>query len=107
MVKVTYIHHDGTEETVEGREGDSVMATALAEGVDGIVAECGGSMMCATCHCHVDPDWADRTGPRKDGEEDMLDSAASPVDETSRLSCQIVLTPELDGLRVRLPEEQV
>jgi len=107
MVKVTYIEHDGTETVVEGDIGDSVMSTAIANGIDGIVAECGGSMMCATCHCYVDEDWADQTGPRKDGEDDMLESAACEVTERSRLSCQIKLTPELDGLVVHLPEEQV
>ncbi len=107
MVKVTFIEHDGTETTVEAAEGDSVMSAAIANGIDGIVAECGGSMMCATCHCYVDDAWADRTGPRKEGEDDMLESAASEVKETSRLSCQIKLTADLDGLVVHLPEEQV
>lgn len=107
MVKVTYVAADGTRTSVDGREGDSVMATAIASNVDGIVGECGGSMMCATCHCYVDDAWADRTGPRKDGEDDMLDCAAGDVRNTSRLSCQIRLTPELDGLVVHLPEEQV
>ncbi|WP_425052207.1 2Fe-2S iron-sulfur cluster-binding protein [Psychromarinibacter sp. S121] len=107
MVKVTYIEHDGTETTVEAAEGDSVMSAAIANGIDGIVAECGGSMMCATCHCYVDDAWTDSTGPRKEGEDDMLESAASEVKETSRLSCQIKLTADLDGLVVHLPEEQV
>lgn len=107
MVKVTFVHPDGRETEVEGKHGDSVMATALANDVDGIVGECGGSMMCATCHCYVAEEWASKTGEREDGEEDMLDCAVSEVQDTSRLSCQIKLTPELDGLRVRLPEDQV
>ena len=107
MVKVTYIAHDGTETTLDGDAGDSVMSTAIAGGVDGIVAECGGSMMCATCHCYVDAAWTDRTGARPEPEDDMLESAASEVRDTSRLSCQIRLTPELDGLVVHLPEDQV
>ncbi|MBF9033345.1 2Fe-2S iron-sulfur cluster binding domain-containing protein [Rhodobacterales bacterium HKCCE2091] len=107
MVKVTYVQPDGTEVEVEGNEGDSVMATAIANDVDGIVAECGGSMMCATCHCYVNEAWTDRTGERHEGEEDMLECAAAEVRDTSRLSCQIVLTPDLDGLRVQVPEAQV
>lgn len=107
MVKVTYVQPDGTESTVEGDIGDSVMATAIAQGIDGIVAECGGSMMCATCHCYVDEAWTEPTGPRRDGEDDMLDCAISELRPTSRLSCQIVLTAELDGLVVHLPEAQV
>lgn len=107
MVKVTFIHSDGREETVEGRAGDSVMATAIANDVEGIVGECGGSMMCATCHCYVDDDWSARSGARMDGEEDMLDCAVSELRPTSRLSCQIKLSAGLDGLTVHLPEAQV
>jgi 2Fe-2S ferredoxin len=107
MVKLTYIEHDGTETVVEADPGDTVMSTAIANGIDGIVGECGGSMMCATCHCYVDDAWTDRTGDRMDGEDDMLDCAASEVRPTSRLSCQIKLSEDLDGLVVHLPEEQV
>lgn len=107
MVKVTYIEHDGTETVVDAAEGDSVMAAAIAEGIDGTVGECGGSMMCATCHCYVDDAWVDATGTRAEGEDDMLECAASEVKSTSRLSCQITLTTALDGLVVHLPEEQV
>ncbi|MFV0382645.1 2Fe-2S iron-sulfur cluster-binding protein [Paracoccus sp. (in: a-proteobacteria)] len=106
MVKVTYIGADGTETTVEASEGSSVMQTAVANDVGGIVGECGGSMMCATCHCYVDDGWSDKTGSRKDGEDDMLEGAASEVRASSRLSCQIRLTPDLDGLVVHMPEEQ-
>ena len=107
MVTVTYIEHDGTKTIVEGDIGDTVMSTAIAKGIDGIVGECGGSMMCATCHCYVDDDWADRTGARIDGEDDMLESAVCEVTPRSRLSCQITLSEDLDGLVVHLPEEQV
>lgn len=107
MTKITYIDSDGTAATFEAQDGESVMSVAIANGVDGIVAECGGSMMCATCHCYVDEDWVERTGTRNDGEDDMLECAASEVRETSRLSCQIKITPDLDGLVVHLPEEQV
>ena len=107
MVKVTYVQPDGEAVTVDGTEGDSVMETAIANDIDGIVAECGGNMMCATCHCYVAGDWIERIGTRGEDEDDMLESAASEVKQTSRLSCQIRLTAELDGLRVILPEEQV
>lgn len=106
MVSVTFIAADGTETTVEGEEGSSVMQTAVAHDVDGIVGECGGSMMCATCHCYVDEDWINKTGARQHDEDDMLEGAASELRETSRLSCQIKLSPALDGLVVHLPEEQ-
>lgn len=107
MVKLTYIEADGTCTVVQAQSGDSVMSAAIAEGIDSILGECGGSMMCATCHCYVDEAWADRAGPRMDGEKDMLESAAREVRTTSRLSCQIKVTPDLDGLVVHLPEEQV
>lgn len=106
MTKVVFISHDGSETEVEAIDGDNVMRTALAHDIDGIVAECGGSMMCATCHCYVDEAWAERVGPRADGEDDMLDSASSEVKPTSRLSCQIRIAPELDGLVIHLPESQ-
>ena len=106
MVEVTYIAADGTETRVEAEEGSNVMRTAIENDIEGIVGECGGAMMCATCHCYVDEAWEDRTGPRKEGEEDMLDYAVDEVKPNSRLSCQIELTPELDGLKVRLPSEQ-
>lgn len=107
MIKVTFIAHDGTETRLQGAVGDSVMSLATNAGLDGIVAECGGSMMCATCHCYVDENWADKTGECMDGEDDMLECAADEVTDFSRLSCQIQLTEVLDGLVVRLPEEQV
>ena len=106
MVKVTYIAADGTETAVEGKEGDSVMQTAVSNDVDGIVGECGGAMMCATCHCYVDEAWTDKTGERQPEEDDMLEGAASEVKPNSRLSCQIKLTSDLDGLVVHTPEDQ-
>ncbi|ASM75226.1 MULTISPECIES: 2Fe-2S iron-sulfur cluster-binding protein [Roseobacteraceae] len=106
MIKVTYIQPDGREATVKARPGDSVMQTALNNNVPGIIAECGGSMACATCHVYVAEAWQTQAGARKDGEEDMLDCAMSEMRDTSRLSCQIKLTEALDGLRVYLPEEQ-
>ncbi|MCA0871503.1 2Fe-2S iron-sulfur cluster binding domain-containing protein [Seohaeicola saemankumensis] len=107
MVKVTYVDAEGAETRIEAEEGDTVMSAAIANDIDGIVGECGGSMMCATCHCYVDEAWAEKTGPRMDGEDDMLDCAASEVTERSRLSCQVRLTADLDGLVVHLPAEQI
>lgn len=107
MIKVTYVGHSGEQTTVESESGNNVMQTAVANGVDGIIGECGGSMMCATCHCYVDEEWLDRVEPRSQDEEDMLEGAASEVNERSRLSCQIKLNENLNGLVVHLPEEQI
>lgn len=107
MVKVTYVANDGTTTEVEARAGDSVMQTAVSNDVDGIIGECGGSMMCATCHCYVDDAWTEAVGGRGEGEDELLDCAASEVKPTSRLSCQIKLSAELDGLVVHLPEAQL
>jgi ferredoxin, 2Fe-2S len=106
MTRVIFISHGGQETAVDAADGDNVMRVALANDVDGIVGECGGSMMCATCHCFVDEAWAERTGPRADGEDDMLESASSEVRATSRLSCQIRIESDLDGLVIHLPESQ-
>ena len=106
MISVTFVSPDGTRRHAQAPEGESVMRLAVAQGIDEILGECGGSMMCATCHCHVDAAWQDITGPRQDGEDDLLDCAAAEVDERSRLSCQIKLTPEMDGLVIHLPEQQ-
>lgn len=105
MPKITYIEHDGTEHVVDAEVGMTVMEAAVKNNVPGIEAECGGACACATCHVYVDPAWKDRTGTAEEMEEDMLDFAFD-VRETSRLSCQIKVTPELDGLVVRVPEKQ-
>jgi len=107
MPKITFVSADGDEITVDAEGGDSVMQAALAGNVDGIVAECGGSMMCATCHVYVADDWSEKVGPASDDERGMLDFAASEVKPSSRLSCQIAVTSDLDGLTVHLPENQV
>lgn len=106
MVQITFVQPDGNRTIVEADEGASVMETAVNNGVDGIFAECGGAMMCATCHCYVDEAWAGKTGGRVDGEEDMLECAAAGLRETSRLSCQLKVSGDLDGLVVHLPTEQ-
>jgi 2Fe-2S ferredoxin len=106
MPKITYIEHDGASHTVEAEIGSTVMETALKSGVvGGIVAECGGSCTCATCMVYVDEAWLEKTGQRSEEEEDQLDFAFD-VRPNSRLSCQIKVTEELDGLVVRTPSYQ-
>ena len=107
MPKVSYISVDGDITTLDVSVGTSVMEGAVSNGVDGIVAECGGNMMCATCHVYVDPAFADRLPTILDFEDAMLDSTLCPRDQRSRLSCQIPMSEELDGLVVHLPEAQV
>lgn len=106
MPKVIFIGPDGSRREVEANTGDSVMQTALNNDVDGIVGECGGSMMCATCHVYVDEAFLGKVGERAAGEDMMLEGAACEVTENSRLSCQIIMNDELDGLTVTLPESQ-
>ncbi len=105
MVKITYIDAAGTARTVEGAVGSTVMETALKNNVPGIDAECGGACACATCHVYVDEAWLAKTGPAEPMEQDMLDFA-SDVRPNSRLSCQIRVKPELDGLRIETPAQQ-
>ena len=107
MPKVTYIEFNGAEHVVDVPEGENVMRGAIYNGVEGITGECGGGLSCATCHCYVDDAWADKVGtPSSDVEAELLENAAAEVKPNSRLSCQIEMTPELDGLVVRLPEHQ-
>jgi 2Fe-2S ferredoxin len=105
MAKVTYIEHDGAVDTVEAEVGSSVMETALKNDISSIVAECGGGCTCATCHVYVDEAWLDKVGTASSEEETELD-AAFDVKANSRLSCQIKVTEELDGLIVRTPSYQ-
>src|SRR3984957_3158364 len=105
MIHVTYTDSQGTSRTVEAQEGSTVMETALRNSVPGIDAECGGACACATCHVYVDPAWAAKVGKAEPMEEDMLDFAFD-VRPNSRLSCQIRVKPELDGLVVRTPARQ-
>ena len=107
MPSITYVHTDGSREVLDVPVGTSVMRAAILNGVEGIVAECGGEMMCATCHVYVDEPCLDRTPPLSDDEKAMLEFTASERKPTSRLSCQLVVTPEMDGLVVYLPETQV
>jgi ferredoxin, 2Fe-2S len=106
MPKITFVGHDGTSQSVEGELGMSVMRAAIDNLVPGIDADCGGECSCATCHVYVDPAWMAKVGQPGDREESMLD--LNPEREaTSRLSCQIPVTEELDGLVVRVPEFQM
>ncbi len=105
MVKITYIEHDGTPHEIEAEEGQSVMEAAIQNMVPGIDADCGGACACATCHVYVEAAWQEKTGKSESMEESMLDFAQEKQ-ENSRLSCQIKVTKELDGLVVRLPEFQ-
>jgi len=105
LPKITFIEHDGTTHTVDAEVGSTVMETALRHGISAIVAECGGGCTCATCMVHVDEAWTGIVGPPSADEEDMLDSAFE-VKPNSRLSCQIKVTDELDGLIVHTPSYQ-
>lgn len=105
MPKITFIESSGQQRTVEAEVGATVMETAIKNGVPGIEAECGGACSCATCHVYVDEAWTDKTGEPSPMEEDMLDFAFE-VKPTSRLSCQIKVREELDGLVVTVPAKQ-
>lgn len=105
MATITYIEHDGAEYRVELDPGTTLMQGAVGHGVSGIVGDCGGACSCATCHCYVDPAWLGKLDPPSETEEQMLECAIDPQDN-SRLSCQIDVTEALDGLVVRLPESQ-
>jgi len=105
LAKITYIYHDGTEHQVDVKTGLSVMEGAVRNNIPGIDADCGGACACATCHVYVDDAWFEKTGGASAMEESMLDFAEE-VKPTSRLSCQIRVRDELDGLVVRMPENQ-
>ena len=107
MPKITYVHPDGAREELDVAVGTSVMRGAILNGIDGIVAECGGEMMCATCHVYVEEAQLPLTPVQSDDEKAMLEFTASERKPNSRLSCQLVVTPEMDGLVVYLPESQV
>lgn len=107
MPTITYVHPDGTKQSLEVPAGKRVMQAAIGAGIDGIVAECGGQAMCATCHVYVDSAWADRLPVLSEDEDEMLEDTACERTLESRLSCQIPVTDDLDGLIVRLPDSQV
>ena len=106
MPKITYIENNGKTHTIEAANGLSVMESAVQNNIPGIDADCGGSMACATCHVYVKEEWFNKLPKKEDGEEDMLDMAFEPK-KNSRLSCQLMVSDQLDGLVVNLPEKQV
>lgn len=103
-MKATWFLPDGRSITADVPLGRNLMEAALAANVPGVVGECGGSLSCATCHVHVAPDWAAAAGTPGDFEEAMLDLADTARAPTSRLSCQIVMAPGLDGIVLRVPQ---
>lgn len=105
MAKITYIEHNGKSHTIEVSNGLSVMEGAIQNNIPGIDADCGGGMACATCHVYVKEEWLDKLPKKEDGEEDMIDMAFEP-NKFSRLSCQLTVSDEIDGLIVNLPEKQ-
>jgi len=107
MPAITFIHPNGKNDRVDVGDGESAMQAATRHGLDGILAECGGNAMCATCHVYVDEGWLARLPAMGDDEDALLDGAAAERRPNSRLSCQISVTSALDGLVLRLPERQV
>ena len=106
MPKITYTEHSGKSHTIEVPNGLSVMEGAIQNNIPGRDADCGGSMACATCHVYVKEEWFNKLPKKEDGEEDMLHMAFEPK-KNSRLSCQLMVSDQLDGLVVNLPEKQV
>ena len=106
MSKITYIEHNGKAHTIDVANGLTVMEGAVQNNIPGIDADCGGSMACATCHVYVKEEWFNKLPKKEDGEEDMLDMAFEPK-TNSRLSCQLMVSEQIDGLVVNLPEKQV
>ena len=105
MPKITYIENNGKSHTVEVDKGLTVMEGAVQNNIPGIDADCGGSRACATCHVYVKEEWYNKINEKSEGEDDMLDQAYDP-NKFSRLSCQISVTDEIDGLVVDLPKKQ-
>ena len=105
MAKITYVDHEGNERVVEATNGESVMETAIKNSIPGIDADCGGACACATCHVYIDDDFMEKVGQPEDMEQSMLDFAEN-VQANSRLSCQISVSDDLDGLKVTTPESQ-
>ena len=105
MAKITYKEFEGSSKTIEVENGLSVMEGAIQNDIPGIDADCGGSMACATCHVYVEERWLDKLPKAEEAEVDMIDMAYEPK-KNSRLSCQIVVSDELDGLKVNIPSKQ-
>jgi len=105
MAKINYVTHNNETHSIEVQNGLTVMEGAVQNDIPGIDADCGGGMACATCHVYVKEEWLDKLPNKEDGEEDMLDMAFEPK-KNSRLSCQLVVSDELDGLTVDIPSKQ-
>ena len=105
MPKITYIEHNGKKHTIDVANGLSIMEGAVQNIIPGIDADCGGAMACATCHVYVKEEWFNNLPQKEQGEEDMLDMAFEPK-KNSRLSCQILVSKEIDGIVVDLPKKQ-
>ena len=105
MAKITFKTHDNASHVIDIQNGLSVMEGAVQNDIPGIDADCGGGMACATCHVYVNEEWLDKLPNKEDGEEDMLDMAFEP-NKFSRLSCQIIVSDELDGLVLNIPSKQ-
>ncbi len=107
MAKITYVEHNGTEHTVDVANGLTVMEGARDNNIPGIDADCGGACACSTCHAYIAPDWVEKLPGMEAMEEDMLDFAYQPDPARSRLTCQLKVTDDMDGLVVNLPEKQI
>ncbi|GAA1936447.1 2Fe-2S iron-sulfur cluster-binding protein [Nocardioides hwasunensis] len=107
MPKIVFVSSDGSEETVAVDAGTSIMSAAQQHGIEGIVADCGGSCSCATCHVYVEQELADRFDPVGQFEDELLDTTACERLCNSRLSCQLVMGDHVDGVRVEIPESQM
>ena len=105
MPKITYIEHNGKSHQIEVANGLTVMEGAIQNNISGIDADCGGSCACATCHVYIDEKWFNKLSKKEDAEQDRLDMAFEP-NKFSRLSCQITVTDELDGMVVKMPSKQ-
>lgn len=106
MAKITFIQPDGSQATIEIESGKSVMEGARENDIPGIKAECGGELSCSTCHCYVDAAWFDRLPPKKDDEAGLIEFAWEPK-HNSRLTCQIKVSAEMDGLVLHVPQQQL
>ncbi|WP_382158320.1 2Fe-2S iron-sulfur cluster-binding protein [Hydrogenophaga sp. ANAO-22] len=106
MISIRFLNADGTVQAIQTEPGQSLMKAAVDANIQGIEADCGGSLTCATCHVMIGAPWAAMLSAPVPDEIDMLDFASSPVETDSRLSCQVKLTPEMDGMEVRLPASQ-
>jgi 2Fe-2S ferredoxin len=105
MPKIKFINADNSVQEIEAEAGTSLMQAAMDNNVEGILAECGGACSCATCHCYIEPAWMDKAGDISEVEKDMLDCVLEPQ-TNSRLSCQVTISDDMDGIEIHIPESQ-